>query len=199
MDTLNSCVANYRRYKWKHYQKEGIRFSKDVKSKECAESIVIYDKEKEIETNKDFLSYLDNPDKVVNYFQGKSRLEMDLDTLKKIRKALNIDTTHISDVFGSQENPLLTQFNKIFGGGEIENKQCINNYETYAMNAIIEKHNGDIKKIEQEMKDLDVYSKNSRNGLSERMKKIKTLIQQRNEELYNSRGILTEIRKKLSE
>lgn len=197
LDNLNLCVGNYRRYKWKRYRKEGIRYSKDVKSKDCTESIVIYDKEQELETNKDFLSFLDEPDKVVNYFQRKSRFEMELSTPAKICKALNINTTHIDNVFSSQENPLLTQFNKIFGEGKIENKQYITTYEIYAMNTIIEKHNGDIKKIEQEMKDLNVYSSNSRNGLSERMEKIKRLIQQRNERLYGSDIILTEIREKL--
>lgn len=198
LHSLNSCVDNYRRFKWERYRKDGIRFNKDVKSKSCKESIVIYDKEKEIIKNEDFLSSLNNPNEIINYFDGVTRFEMELDTPKKICNTLNTDTSHISEIFSSNENPLLNQFNKIFDKTEIENKQYITNYETYAMNAIIEKHNGDIKKIEQEMKDLNIYSKNSRNGLSERMKKMKTLIQQRNERLYNSNGILNEIRQKLS-
>lgn len=199
LDSLNSNVNDYRRYQWEHYRKDGIRFKKDVKSISCKESIVMYNKEKEIINNVDFLSILSKPNEVIDYFDGVTRFEMELDKPKKICKALNIDTTHISKVFNSKENPLLVQFNKIFGIGEIKDRQYIANYETYAMDAIIEKHNGDIKKIEQEMKDLHVYSSNSRNGLSERMKKIKALIEQRNERLYNSRGILTEIRTKLGE
>ncbi|MDH6311181.1 hypothetical protein M2451_004112 [Dysgonomonas sp. PFB1-18] len=199
LNSLNSCVNNYRRFKWERYRNGGIRFNKDVKTKTCKESIVIYDKEKEIIKNEDFLSILNNPNDVINYFDGVTRFEMELETPNKICNALNIDTTHISKIFKSMENPLHTQFNKIFGERDINNKQYITNYETYAMNVIIEKHNGDIKKIEQEMKDQHIYSSNSRNGLSERMKKIKTLIQQRNEQLYNYSGILTEIRQKLSE
>lgn len=199
LDSLNSSVNNYRRYQWKCYRNGGIRFNKDVKTKSCKESIVMYDKEKEIINNVDFLSILSKPNEVIDYFSGVTRFEMELDNPEKICKALNIDTTHISKVFGSKANPLLTQFNKIFGEGEIKDKQYITNYETYGMNAIIEIHNGDIKKIEQEMKNLHVYSSHSRNGLSERMKKIKILIQQRNERLYNSNEILTEIRAKLGE
>lgn len=197
LNSLNSCVNNYRRFKWERYRRDGIRYKKDVKSKTCKESLVIYDKEKEILTNEDFLSVLSNPSKVIGSFDGVVRFEMELDSPKKICRVLNIDTTHIDNVFSSQENPLLTQFNKIFGEREIENKHYVIDYETYAMNAIIEKHNGDIKKIEQEMKDLNVYSSNSRNGLSDRMKKIKGLIEQRNERLYGSDNILTEIREKL--
>lgn len=60
---LNSCIGNYRRFKWENYEGEGIRYTKDVKSKEYKETIVIYDKEKEIQSskNKQFLNLLNNP------------------------------------------------------------------------------------------------------------------------------------------
>lgn len=88
LSLLNSCVGNYRRFRWEHYKNEGIRFTKDVKSKDCKETIVIYDKEKEIlsSKNKQFLDLLDNPDGVINYFQGKTRFEMELDTPKNEEK-----------------------------------------------------------------------------------------------------------------
>lgn len=200
LSLLNSCVGNYRRFKWEHYEGEGIRYTKDVKSKECKETIVIYDKEKEIQSskNKQFLDLLDNPDTVIGYFSSKTRFEMELDSPKKICKFLNIGTTHINYIFGSEVNPLLTQFNKVFGEGEIENKYSITNYEDYAMRIIIEKHNGDLKKIEQEMKDLNVYSFKSRTGLSERMKKIKQLHSEMYSKTHGSTNILAEIRQKLS-
>ena len=34
LSALNSQVNNYRRFKWTHYDKEGITFTKDVKSKD---------------------------------------------------------------------------------------------------------------------------------------------------------------------
>lgn len=196
--SLNTCVGDYRRYKWEHYEGEGIRYTKDVKSQSCKESIVIYDKEKEIVKNKDFLSKLNDPDSIIKYFEGKVRFEMELKNPKQICKFLNIGSTHINYIFGSDVNPLLVQFNKIFGEGEIENKYSITNYEDYSMQAIIEKHNGDLKKIEQEMRDLHVYSSNSRTGLSNRMKKIKQLHSEMFSKTHNSTNILTEIRGKLS-
>lgn len=197
---LNSRVGNYRRFKWEHYKNEGIRFTKDVKSKDCKESIVIYNKEKEIlsSKNKKFLDLLDNTDRVIDYFKGKTRFEMELDSPNKICKFLNIGSSHINYIFGSNINPLFVQFNKIFGEGEIENKYFITNYEDYSMLAIIEKHNGDLKKIEQEMKDLNVYSSKSRTGLSERMKKIKLLYTEVYSRTHNSTNVLAEIRQKLS-
>ncbi|MDR2993263.1 MAG: hypothetical protein LBV11_05430 [Bacillus cereus] len=200
LSLLNSCVGNYRRFKWEHYKGEGIRYTKDVKSKDCKETIVIYDKEKEIlsSKNKKFLDLLDNPDAVIDYFSGKTRFEMGLDTPNKICNFLNIGNSHINHIFSYEGNPLLTQFNRVFGEGEIENKYSITNYEDYAMRTIIEKHNGDLKKIEQEMKDLNVYSFKSRTGLSERMKKIKQLHSEMYNKTHNSTNILAEIREKLN-
>ena len=167
LSSLNSCVGNYRRFKWEHYEGEGIRYTKDVKSKDCKETIVIYNKEKEILSNKNkpFLDLLDNPNTVIDYFSGKTRFEMELDKPKKICNFLNVGNSHINYIFSSQINPLLVQFNKVFGEGQIENKYSITNYEDYSMQAIIEKHGGNLQKIEQEMKDLNVYSSNSRSGL----------------------------------
>lgn len=196
--TLNTCVGDYRRYKWEHYEGEGIRYTKDVKSQSCKESIVIYDKEKEIVKNKDFLSKVNTPDSIIKYFEGKVRFEMELKSPTQICKFLNIGSTHINYIFGSDVNPLLVQFNKVFGEGGIENKYSITNYEDYSMQAIIEKHNGDLKKIEQEMKDLHVYSSKSRTGLSERMKKIKQLHSEMYSKTHDSTNILAEIREKLS-
>lgn len=200
LSILNSCVSDYRRYKWEHYEGEGIRYTKDVKSKDCKETIVIYDKEKEILSNKNkpFLDLLDNPNTVIDYFSDKTRFEMELDSPKKICKFLNIGSAHINYIFGSKVNPLLVQFNKIFGEGEIEDKYSVTNYEDYAMRIIIEKHNGDLKKIEQEMKDLKVYSSNSRTGLFNRMKKIKQLHSEMYNKTHDSTNILAQIREKLS-
>jgi hypothetical protein len=199
LSILNSCVGDYRRYKWTHYEGEGIRYTKDVKSNDCKETIVIYNKEKEIlsSKNKKFLDLLDNPDKIIDSFIGKTRFEMELDKPKKICNFLNIGSSHINYIFGSEVNPLLVQFNKIFGEGGIENKYSVTNYENYSMQAIIEKHNGDLKKIEQEMKDLHVYSSNSRTGLLNRMKKIKQLHSEMYSKTHDSANILAEIRQKL--
>lgn len=200
LDSLNLCVNNYRRYKWEHY-KDGIQYTKDVVTKSCQESILIYDKEKEIGLGKNtkFLSLLKNAQNVIDYFKGKTRIEMTLNTPKKICDLLNIENTHISNIFKSKVNPLLTQFNKIFGEGEIENKHYITNYEDYSMQAIIKQHDGNLKKIELEMKDLNVYSSSSRTGLSKRMKKMKQLHTEIYNRTHNSTHILTKIRQKLSE
>lgn len=174
LDALNSQVNNYRRFKWTHYDKEGITFSKDVKSKDCTETITLYNKEKEIYTshNKNFLNSLSQPQTVMDYFRGKTRFEITLDTPKKIMKYLNLTDTQIFSVLNSDTNPILTQFDKVFGNSTASMPDTtFNDYENWAMKIILEKYNGNFKLLEQ-----NVRSKfNSRSGASKRMKKFETV------------------------
>ena len=154
LDALNSQVNNYRRFKWAHYDKEGIMFTKDVKSKDCTETIILYNKEKEICTshNKDFLNSLSQPQTVMNY--------------------LNLADTKISSVLNSDTNPILTQFDKVFSNSTANMPNTtFDDYENWAMKIILERYNGDLKLLEQ-----DVRSKfSSRSGATKRMKKFETV------------------------
>ena len=174
LDALNSQVNNYRRFKWAHYDKEGITFTKDVKSKDCTETITLYNKEKEICTshNKDFLNSLSQPQSIIDYFKEKTRFEITLDTPKKIMKYLNLTDTKISSVLNSDTNPILTQFDKVFSNSTANMPNTtFDDYENWAMRIILERYNGDLKLLEQ-----DIRSKfNSRSGASKRMKKFETV------------------------
>lgn len=194
---LNRCVANYRRYRWEHYENEGIRYYKDVKTNKLKDSLLIYDKGKEIEKNRDFLSIVDNPQDIIAYFEGKTRFEIDLSNEAKMKKFLDIPTTHIDNVFTSKANPILSQFNMIFGDGDIPDTSYIKNSESYEMMKNLQSCNGDLKKIEQELKDYNIYS--SRSGLTDKMKKYKQLHRKIYNKTYNSIGILSKIRAKLGE
>lgn len=174
LDTLNSQVKNYRRFKWTHYNKEGITFTKDVKSKDCNETITLYNKEKEICTshNKDFLNSLSQPRQIMDYFKGKTRFEITLDTPKKIMNYLNLVDTKIFSVLNSETNPVLIQFDKVFGDSSTDIPETtFDDYENWAMKIILKSYKGDLKQLEQ-----DVRSKfSSRSGASKRMKKFETV------------------------
>ena len=176
LNSLNSQVNNYRRFKWTHYDKEGITFTKDVKSKDCIETITLYNKEKEINTshNKDFLNSLPQSQQIKDYFKGKTRFEVTLTTPKKIMSYLDLTDTKISSVLNSNANPLLMQFDRIFGNtySTTDLQQPIfDNYEDWSMKLLIERYGGDLKRLEQ-----DVRSKfASRSGANKRMKKIEAV------------------------
>ena len=174
LSALNSQVNNYRRFKWTHYDKEGITFTKDVKSKDCSETITLYNKEKEICTshNKNFLNSLSRPKSIIDYFKKKTRFEITLDTPKKIMKYLNLTDTKIFSVLNSDTNPILTQFGRIFDNSTSNIPNItFDDYESWAMKIILERYKSDLKLLEQ-----DVRSKfSSRSGATKRMKKFETV------------------------
>ena len=174
LDALNSQVNNYRRFKWTHYNNEGITFTKDVKSKDCTETITLYNKEKEICTshNKNFLNSLSQPQQIMDYFKGKTRFEITLDTAKKIMNYLNLTDTKIFSVLNSDTNPILILFDKIFNNSVTNiSNATFDNYEEWSMKIILDSYNGDLKRLEQ-----DVRNKfSSRSGATKRMKKFEAV------------------------
>lgn len=174
LDALNSQVNNYRRFKWTHYNNEGITFTKDVKSKDCTETITLYNKEKEICTshNKNFLNSLSQPQQIMDYFKGKTRFEITLDTPKKIMNYLNLTDTKIFSVLNSDTNPILVLFDKIFNNSVTNiSNATFDNYEEWSMKIILDSYNGDLKRLEQ-----DVRNKfSSRSGATKRMKKFEAV------------------------
>ena len=176
LDALNSQVNNYRRFKWSHYENEGITFTKDVKSRDCAETITLYNKEKEIWSshNKNFLNNLSRPQLVTNYFIGKTRFEITLNTPRKIMNYLNLTDTKIFSVLNSDANPILTQFDKVFGNSSTNisvSNTTFDNYEDWSMKILIETYDRDLKRLEQELRTK--YP--SRSGALKRMKKIEAV------------------------
>ena len=174
LDALNSQVNNYRRFKWTHYNNERITFTKDVKSKDCTETITLYNKEKEICTshNKNFLNSLSQPQQIMDYFKGKTRFEITLDTPKKIMNYLNLTDTKIFSVLNSDTNPILILFDKIFNNSVTNiSNATFDNYEEWSMKIILDSYNGDLKRLEQ-----DVRNKfSSRSGATKRMKKFEAV------------------------
>ena len=196
LEALNSQVDNYRRFKWQHYDRSGIRFTKDVSSRDCKETIVIYNKEKEMTLSKNskFLSLCQNSNNIIQYFQGKARFEIELDSMEKIRKYLNIANTHIKHVFATDNNPILFQFNRVFGVGESEYSSPLNTPDEYFLKHTILNHNYDLKQIEQDLRKC--YA--SRSGLNKKMNQIKELCFQMQNTTSTTSNIFSNIREKLA-
>ncbi len=193
LDTLNERVGNYRRYRWEHYVNEGIAFSRDVKSKDCKESLILYNKDKELQRsdNLPFLNSLPNKSQMLDYFKGKTRFELSLDTPRKIKQYTEVDDTYILDVLNTKVNPLLYIFDNIFYNDEACGKRThFRDYDTLTMDLLLSQYNNDLKQIEQTLRGCF----KTRSGLTKRMKKIQELLAERQASTENQVNLLQNIR-----
>lgn len=149
LDTLNERVGNYRRYKWEHYENEGIAFSRD-----CKETLILYNKGRELQRNDNqaFLNTLSNKYQMLDYFKGKTRFELSLDTPKKIKHYTEVEDTYIINVLNTKVNPLLKVFNSVFGNVEACTPFKPQDYDTLTMDLLLAQYHNDLKQIEQTLR-----------------------------------------------
>jgi hypothetical protein len=199
LDRLNQCTGEYRRYKWDRYM-DGIFFTKDVKAADCKETLTVYNKEIEIalSRNKAFLNKTGNAVSILDYFQNKTRLEVRLENRRKIKKELNITDTDFDSVMNVQKNILLAQFDKIFTPNiPSTDSMQINNIVDYGLWCIIRLHNFNLKSIEQEIRDINLYGDKTKGAMGKQMKKIQTMMQAYLNQNYKADSVIDEIRNKL--
>jgi hypothetical protein len=201
LNRLNQCTGEYRRYKWVKYE-DGILFTKDVKTKDCKEALTVYDKEIEIALpkNKAFLDKTGNITAILNYFQNKTRFEVKLESKRKIQKELSIVHTDFDSVMNVQKNIPLSQFDKIFTSNISSTDLIqIKNIVDFGLWGVIRYHDFDLKKIEQEIKDIKLYKDKTKGAMGKQMKKIKSMIQAYHNQNHNADSVIDGLRKKLKE
>ncbi len=105
--SLRANVSNFNKYLARMIG-DNLVIEKNVQTKAYKRRLTIYDKAKEIHRagNRSFLSILDNPQLLLDYFDGKIRFELNLNTKEQIRKSLDIYDTSISAVLNSTATPI---------------------------------------------------------------------------------------------
>lgn len=172
LNALNQNVGNYRRFQWTHYDGKGITFTKNTIYDK--EEIKVYNKYKELLSHsRKFIDSLENRNDIMDYFYGKTRFEITLKGEKQIRERLGVGTG-IKDFFNAIDSAVREQFDRVFNASIpiLDTTQC-SGYEEWAMAHLLDSYNGDLRQIEQSLRQESVY--NSRNGLSERMKKFQSV------------------------
>ncbi|EHP51044.1 hypothetical protein [Odoribacter laneus] len=198
LNALNHLVGNYRRFKWTRYN-TGITFTSDVQSIYGREEIVLYDKETEISLNKNaaFLSMTGKRNEIKKHFVGKTRIEMRLEGKKKIKNELKILDTSWNSLKLVKNNPLLRQFNKVFTSETVVEYPAMNKINDFLMYNYVKSYNGDLKKIEQSIKDNIPYK--SRGTLGKQMKKMAEIAKILKQNEPKDDNVLSEIRRLLSD
>lgn len=105
--SLRANVSNFNKYLVRNIG-DNFVIEKNVQTKSYKRRLTIYDKAKEIQKagNRGFLSTLDNPQLLLDYFDGKIRFELNLNSKEQIRKSLNIYDTSIGAVLNSTSTPI---------------------------------------------------------------------------------------------
>ncbi len=113
---FKSCLKNLNRFQVQKFTTSGYTITKLVNTKNRKIRLSLYDKYKELNkaTNSSYLDLLDDKYNVLEYFNGKYRLETNVKTLTQIRVLCQTQTNNLYEVLHSTANPLLTIFNSIF-------------------------------------------------------------------------------------
>ena len=173
LNALNDNVGNYRRYTWQHYDGKGITFTKNVMRDK--DEITVYNKYTELlQHSRNFMDSLPQEarNKIMDYFYGKTRFEVRMKNSKQIEERLGVN--RLMDFFNSVDNVVREQFNRVFDvSAKVLDMSKFRDYDEWAMAQILNAFNGDLRKIEQMLRSGSIY--NSRNGLTERMKKFESV------------------------
>ena len=173
LNALNDNVGNYRRYTWQHYDGKGITFTKNVMRDK--DEITVYNKYTELlQHSRNFMDSLPQEvrNKIMEYFYGKTRFEVRLKSSKQIEERLGVN--RLMDFFNSVDNVVREQFNRVFDvSAKVLDMSKFRDYDEWAMAQILNAFNGDLRQIEQMLRSGSIY--NSRNGLTERMKKFESV------------------------
>jgi hypothetical protein len=122
---MKSCLVNHNKFRVQKYGNNGYTVNKMVKTTNRQLRMIIYDKGKELrkKNNAEYLAMLSDADSLLSYFDGKFRVEANINTKEQIRQLFHTKTTDLLDVLNSDANPLLTLFDEVFVFPEEPEKQ----------------------------------------------------------------------------
>lgn len=191
--SLRANVSNFNKYLARTIG-DNFVIEKNVQTKGYKRRLTIYDKAKEIQKagNRGFLSTLDNPQLLLDYFDGKIRFELNLNSKEQIRKSLNIYDTSIGAVLNSTATPIWDLLDNAIE--ESDGDTACSNLADLKNILILEYCGGDLAKVEALLRNY--YSKGTH--ISQVMKPYRELAAKLSERLTPSlkqqlRNLLLEV------
>jgi len=167
---LNSCdikelekyskanLTNYNKLECKHYQ-NGFVINNTASTSRSKIRTTIYNKKKELERaeNELFIDSLEH-ENVIEYYNDKTRIEMNINTQVQIREFLEIEDNQLMNVLNSTADPISTLLSKVIKETSVKN---IHNFDftDYKNELVLKDCNYDLKQVEAKVRSL--YSKNT--------------------------------------
>ena len=145
--SLRANVANFNKYLARTIG-DNFVIEKNVQTKSYKRRLTIYDKSREIQkaNNRSFLSSLDKPQLLLDYFNGKIRFELNLNCKEQIRRSLDIYNTSISEVFNSKATPIWDMLDSAIE--EVDGDIACSNLAELKNKLVLESCGYDLAKVE---------------------------------------------------
>ena len=152
--SLQVHIANFRKYMTRIINGNFI-IEKNVTTKSYKRRLTIYDKSKELgrAENRQFLSLLSDKQKLLNYFEGKIRFELNLNSMEQIRQALHIHNLSIMAVLeATNVYPIWEFLNQIITDSEPTGAAKYNNVKDLLRWTFLQACDYDIEKVEAQLR-----------------------------------------------
>ena len=151
---IQTNISNFRKY-LPRIINGNFTIEKNVVTKSHKCRLTIYDKNKEIgrAENRLFLSQLSDKQKLLNYFEGKVRFEMNLNSKEQIRKALHITDLSFESVLNANVNPIWEFLDQILVDADSTGitAKC-DDLKELLRGALLQICNYDLKKVEAQLR-----------------------------------------------
>jgi hypothetical protein len=128
---LRSGVTNFQKYLPRIIGGNFV-IEKNVTTKGLKKRLTIYDKGLEIllATNREFLASVKDKGAILDYFTGKVRFELNLNSKEQIRQSLGILDTSIQSVLGTTATPIWDFLNKVLDdGSDYNSRSTLNEFK----------------------------------------------------------------------
>ena len=151
---LKQNLTNYDKWTCAKYQGNGLVIYNTVKTDKYKKRLSIYDKEKELKKacNREFLNLVKDQQGIIDYFKGKIRFELNIDTKAQIRLLLGVMDNRLHSVLSSNANPILTVFDEAVRQNEVTAYHS--DLKEYMMALLIRECHNDLEEVEAKVRAL---------------------------------------------
>ena len=128
---LRASVCNFNKYLVRNIGGNFV-IEKNVTTKGLKKRLTIYDKGSEIllATNREFLASVEDKGALLDYFTGKVRFELNLNSKEQIRQSLGILDTSIQSVLGTTATPIWDFLNTALDdGSDYNSRSTLNEFK----------------------------------------------------------------------
>ena len=147
---INANVISHKKYLCQQLPNGNFIIEKNVTTKGCKKRLTIYDKNKEMNKT-DNRRYMECYDIQGDEFDGKVRLEMNLNTQEQIRKALNLCDNNLSSVLNAQTNPIADFLDDILADTPAWRPTSKKEYEAML---VLQANDNDIEAVEATLRQI---------------------------------------------